>query len=97
VYLTGLHVLRCGQVEANLATLVAGHRLPGVGELIERKREGTEDAGLEEGEWEAHQPAADRLDQELQSAFEHSRLPDEPVGVPALDDYVVRACLELGS
>lgn len=96
VYLTGMHVLTSGRIEAHLPTLLLGHPVQGVDELIARKRAGVEHQPLAEGEWDRWRPAAARLDEELLAAFERSTLPDEPTTVPALDDFVVRACLELG-
>lgn len=96
VLLTGVHVLRTGEVQAHLPTLLQDRPLTGVAELMDRKRAGAEHGVLGEGEWDAHRPAADRLDQTLAAAFEGSGLPDRPTTKPALSDYVVRACLELG-
>lgn len=97
VYLTGMHVLTSGRIEAHLPTLLQGHPVQGVDELIARKRAGDEHQPLAEGEWDRRRPVADRLDEELLAAFECSTLPDSPTTVPALDDFVVRACLELGA
>lgn len=96
VLLTGVHVLRTGEIQAHLPTLLADHPVDGVEDLMDRKRAGTERAALGEGEWDAHRPAAGRLDEALAAAFEDSRLPERPTTKPALSDYVVRACLELG-
>lgn len=96
VYLTGLEVLASGRIEAHLPTLLQNRPVQGADDLIERKRGGNEHQPLAEDEWDGWRRTADRLDDELLAAFERSTLPDEPTSVPALDDFVVRACLELG-
>lgn len=96
VYLTGIRVLQVGDIEAHLPTLLEHHPVTGAGELIERKRAGDEHQHLLEGEWDRWRSTADRLEEELLAAFEACTLPDEPTSVAALDDFVVRACLDLG-
>lgn len=97
VLLTGLHVLRAGVVEANLLALRETEPVGGLDELIARKREGAEKALLQPGEAQAHEPSLDRLEQQMQEAFEASSLPERCSTWEALHDYVVRARLELGS
>jgi len=96
VLLTGIHVLRTGRVEANLAALEAEYRVDRLDELIRRKRAGAEKAALVDGEADAHCSALDRLEERIDEAFEASELPEEPTTFDALDDFVVRARLELG-
>ena len=50
VLLTGIHVLRTGEVEANLRVLVQHYPQPGVVELIARKVAGAEHGALQPGE-----------------------------------------------
>ncbi len=96
VLLTGIHVLRTGAVEANLRVLVQHDPQPGIAELIERKVAGTEHGVLQPGDLQAHLGELDRLESELAAAFEASALPERPTTLAALDDFVVRARLELG-
>lgn len=93
VAFTGLHVLRTGEVEANLLQLTSD---PGTLDLVARKLEGAEKAVLGPGEAEAHGEALDRLERDLQDAFLASTLPEEPTTLDDLDDFVVRARLALG-
>jgi hypothetical protein len=51
---------------------------------------------LEPVDLEIHQPRLVKLEAQMAEAFEHSTLPDEPTTFDTLDDYVVRARLELG-
>jgi predicted nucleotidyltransferase len=95
VFLTGIHVLRTGEVESNLRILLQHYPVPGIAELIERKSTGTEDGKLESDELAAHLADLSDLESELASAFEDCALPDEPSTLAALDDFIVRARLEL--
>lgn len=56
VYLTGMHVLASGRIEAHLPTLLQNHPVGGVDELIDRKCAGTEHQPLVEGEWDYWRP-----------------------------------------
>ncbi len=96
VLLTGIHVLRCGEIEANLEHLSALYPQPQVTNLIERKRAGKEQGALAPGEAEAHHEPLTKLQARLEAEFEKSPLPEELAGFEALDDFVVRARLELG-
>jgi len=99
VYLTGVHVLRSGRIEANLSRLLEAQ--PGltaapIPDLIARKQAGAEQAVLGPGELDAHLPALDALEVALAGAFGACSLPEQPTTFAALNDYVVRARLELG-
>ena len=96
VALTGIEVLETGRIESSLERLTDGQGMPELAELIARKRPGREQAALVPGEAEQHAARLDRLEERLAAAFEGSGLPDEATSLPALDDYVVRARLELG-
>lgn len=96
VLLTGIHVLRTGEVQANLTELNQSFGLSEIVELIERKRNGKEKAALAEGEAARHGSTLDALQEQLSNAFEDSPLPDQISTLDALDDFVVRARLELG-
>ncbi len=96
VLLTGIHVLQTGEVEANLVKLNEHFNLAGIGELVERKVAGAEHGNLLPGDIDIHQPRLAQLEKQLDEAFERCTLPEEPTTFSALDDYVVRARLELG-
>src|SRR5438445_4468719 len=49
VLLTGIHLMRTGEVEANLVHLNGGAGLPHVGDLIARKLAGPEQSALDDG------------------------------------------------
>jgi predicted nucleotidyltransferase len=93
VLLTGIHLLRTGEVVANLGALWPDHDLPYVPDLIAAKRL-AEHAPLA-GTIDPDLLAADvtRLRATLDGAAEASSLPDRPTAADALHDLVVRARL----
>jgi uncharacterized protein len=93
VLLTGIHLLRTGQVEANLLALQETFQLPYLPELIDRKVTGAEKGTLPEAELGFHQGEYDRLVGILEAAAEASHLPEAPTARPALHDLLVRVRL----
>jgi len=96
VMLTGIHVLQTGTIEANLGQLAARYPVAGLAELIARKMAGTERGALAAEELPPHLAQLARLGADLAAAFDACALPDAPTSLDALDDFVVRARLELG-
>lgn len=90
VLLTGIHLMRTGEIEANLARLNAAAGLPHVTDLIARKLAGPEQAVLDDAEYEFHRDEYERLLGELESSFQASQLPETPSARPALNDLLVR-------
>jgi predicted nucleotidyltransferase len=90
VLLTGIHLMRTGQVVANLGDLNEEFRIEAIAELVARKRAGAETMRLTERDLTRHIALLDRLEASLQHAHEASRLPDEAPSTPALDDFVIR-------
>jgi hypothetical protein len=97
VLLTGIHVLRTGTIEAHLGQLAARYPVPGLAELMARKTTGTERGALTADELPPHLVQLARLDADLAAAFDDCALPDAPTSLDALDDFVVRARMELGN
>jgi predicted nucleotidyltransferase len=95
VLLTGIHLMRTGEVEANLIRLNETFGLPYIPELIERKVSGTEKGTLEQADLGLHQREYQRLRAELEQAFGASQLPEQARGASALHDLLVR--IRLGS
>jgi predicted nucleotidyltransferase len=87
--LTGIHMMRSGEVVANITVLNDEFRLPCVTELVERKRHGAEKSALRESDIAEHAPYLDRLESDLESAYAASHLPETPQTAAALDDFVV--------
>lgn len=95
VLLTGIHLMRTGDVEANLVRLNETFKLPYLPELIERKTSGTEKGTLEQTDLSFHEQEYQRLRAELEEAFEQSQLPEQPSAAAALNDLLVRIRMEL--
>jgi predicted nucleotidyltransferase len=92
VLLTGIHLMRSGEIEANLATLNEEFRLPYIADLVARKLAGPEKSKLEDADIAFHQAEYQRLRGELQAAHEASQLPEAPSEETraALNDLLVR-------
>jgi uncharacterized protein len=91
VLLTGIHLMRSGVVNANLAELNEEARLPDIGDLIARKQSG-ENTALEDADVVFHQREYERLRVELQAAHDASQLPELPAEKTrnALNDLLIR-------
>jgi predicted nucleotidyltransferase len=90
VLLTGIHMMRTGEVVANLSSLEKVFCVEGLLTLMERKRAGAEAMALAGGEIAEHEKRLDALEAELCAAHERSSLPEEPTTVSALEHLVVR-------
>ncbi len=95
VYLTGIHLMRSGEVQSNIGVLNDAFGLSEVDALVARKQAGAEKMPLGESEVHAHLARLSRLEEELHDAHEASQLPDEPTTVRELDAWVV--CARLGA
>lgn len=92
--LTGIHLMRSGEIEANLEQLNAEAGLPFLTELIALKRSGREKEPLPEP-LGVYRPAYEALLRQLEAAQATTHLPSEVAqSVPAaVSDWVVRARL----
>jgi predicted nucleotidyltransferase len=92
VLLTGIHLMRTGQVEANLLKLNDYAGLDFIPDLVARKTAGPEQSRLDDTDIAFHEAQYQKLRAELQSAFEASRLPESPSDETrkALNDLLVR-------
>lgn len=89
VLLTGIHLLRTGEVEANLLTLNEAARLEFVVELVERKA-AAEHGQLSREDVDRYRGAYERLLAALIDAGERSSLPEQPTARDALNDLLLR-------
>ena len=94
VLLSGIHLMRSGEVVANLTVLNEIFRSPEIDGLVARKQQGAEKMLLGAEEIRAHDQHLNRLEAELEQAFLDSQLPNEPTTTFALNDFVVRLRLE---
>jgi predicted nucleotidyltransferase len=93
VLLTGIHLMRSGQIEANLLTLNEQARLPYIDELVQRKLAGPEQSILMQSDLAFHAREYERLRWELQSAMDQSSLPEAPSAQSGLNDLLTRVRL----
>jgi uncharacterized protein len=90
VLLTGIYLMRTGEVEANLVRLNEEARLSHVADLIERKLAGPEKSVLDDSDVDFHHREYERLRGELEASHQASRLPEAPTTRDALNDLLVR-------
>jgi uncharacterized protein len=90
VLLTGIHLMRTGEVEANLLILNDTAKLPYINQLVERKLGGPELGRLEAADVAFHEREYQRLIAELETAAKVSALPEQATGRDALNDLLVR-------
>jgi predicted nucleotidyltransferase len=92
VLLTGIHLMRTGEIEANLVTLNEEFRLPYIADLVARKLAGPEKSTLDDADIAFHESEYHRLRGELQAAHDASRLPELPSEATRalLNDLLVR-------
>jgi len=96
VLLTGIHLMRSGDIQANLVTLNEQFRLPYVDDLVERKLAGPEKSNLKDADIAFHASEYQRLRAELQAAHEACQLPESPSAATraALNDLLIRVRLK---
>lgn len=95
VLLTGIWLMRTGEVQANLVTLNETFRLPQLPELVARKLAGPEKSKLELADLAFHEREYSRLRGELESARDTSSLREAPETATraAMNDLLVRVRL----
>lgn len=96
VLLTGIHLMRSGEIEANLLRLNDEYRLPYIAELVARKLAGAEQSTLDKADLSFYEHEYERLQSELESAYASSTLPDEPTARATLNDLLIRLRLASG-
>ena len=94
VLLTGIHLMRTSEIEANLVRLNETFKLPYLPDLIQQKVEGAEKGTLDQADMSFHESEYARLVSELEAAHQDCTLPENPSGKPALGDLLVRVRLE---
>ncbi len=97
VLFTGIHLMRSGEVQANLVTLNEEFHLPYIAGLVARKLAGPEKSLLEQDDIAFHKSEYQRLRGELHAAHDTSQLPELPSDEArkALNDLLVRVRLGL--
>lgn len=90
VLLTGIHLMRTGEIEANLVRLNEMARLPYLSELVDRKMNGPEKGSLDSSDLTFHQNEFERLRSEQEAAFDASKLPERAAAGEALNELLTR-------
>jgi predicted nucleotidyltransferase len=90
VLLTGIHLMRSGEVEANLVTLNEIYKLPYVPDLIARKLAGPEQSKLADADLEFYRSEYERLRAMLEEEHAKSSLPERATAGAALNDLLIR-------
>ena len=93
VLLTGNHMMRSGEVNANLRELNAEMRLSYVDDLVARKLDGSEQAELPAGEFELYEKEYHRLRALLGEAAARSTLPERATCRTQMTDLLRRVRL----
>ena len=93
VLLTGIHLMRTGEIEANIVHLNEDARLPQIPDLVARKVAGPEKATLDEADVTFHEGEVARLRRALEEAGAASSLAEEPTAREALHDLLLRVRL----
>ncbi len=93
VLMTGIHLLRTGEVEANLLRLNEHFRFAFLDELIARKV-GGEDASVGDLDWSFHEARLAELEAQLDQAFAESKLPEDRDRKP-VNELLVRLRLDI--
>ncbi len=98
VLLTGIHLMRTGEVNANLLACneARDEPLTFLPALVGSKIEGTEKGALNVDDFDFHRAAVVNLLAELEAEALASRLPDEPTVKAELNDLLLRVRRELG-
>lgn len=78
VLLTGIWLMRTGEIQANLVTLNETFRLPYIADLVARKLSGPEQSTLSDADIAFYEAEYMRLRAELQAAHEQSKLIEVP-------------------
>ena len=90
VLLTGIHLMRTGEIEANLLRLNEMFGVPYVDDLVRRKLAGPEQSTLDDADFEFYSNEYERLRGVLQAAFDASALPEFASGQPQLNELLIR-------
>ncbi|MFK7817574.1 MAG: nucleotidyltransferase domain-containing protein [Planctomycetaceae bacterium] len=90
VLLTGIHLMRTGEIQANIITLNESHKLSYIEELVEKKTSGPEKGTLDDSDTAFYTNEYRRLVQALETEHDKSDLPELPTGKAALNDLLVR-------
>jgi hypothetical protein len=90
VLLTGIYLMRTGEIEANIVKLNEEFRLSYITELVERKTNEAEQSTLTESDTAFYEREVLRLTAMLEEAGTTTALPEGTTARAALNDLLVR-------
>jgi predicted nucleotidyltransferase len=90
VLLTGIHLMRTGEIQANILTLNEEFNLSYVADLVDRKLRGPEQSVLGSVELSFFEGEYRRLTALLEASAVASDLPEAPVALKSLNDLLIR-------
>jgi uncharacterized protein len=90
VLLTGIHLMRTGEIDANLVNLNKEFTLPYIDDLISQKTSQKEQSTISASDIEFHRKEFERLTTLLEEEMKKSALPETPNGRRELNDLLVR-------
>lgn len=93
VLLTGIHLMKTGEVEANLVHLNDSFRLPYIPDLVQQKTEGPEKGKLDYADLAFYRAEYERLVAELELAHQQSELPETADCSAKLNDLLLQVRL----
>lgn len=96
VLLTGIYLMRTGEIEANLLKLNEIFKFSYIHELVERKINSAEKGVLPDADLEFYRREYERSVIELERAMEQSNLPEKPTAKDDLNDLLIRLRLKNG-
>lgn len=94
VLLTGIHLMRTGELDANLPRLNETYKLPYIAELVARKTGGTEKSTLSDADLAFHEGEYNRLRARLEEEYFASKLQENATAMDAMNDLLVRVRLK---
>ncbi len=89
VALTGVHLLRTGELVGDVSQNAATYGITDVGELIVQKREHGEKSAIERSLDDKHRARWPKLEAMLSDALRESTLPEEPQNVDEIDRWLI--------
>ncbi|HEY3332673.1 MAG TPA: nucleotidyltransferase domain-containing protein [Capsulimonadaceae bacterium] len=96
VLLTGIHLMRTGEVESNIVTLNDTAKLSYITDLVARKSGEAEHAALPLVDMSLYESEYRRLTADLEAAMAETTLPNDATGRAPLNDFLVRVRLAAG-
>lgn len=89
VALTGIHLLKTGELEADLNVLADWYDVPEALQLIELKRRTAEKVPVPRSDIPLHRETFEQLENALEEALAASRLPQEPLNRKPCEEWLI--------